>query len=210
MMANRPYLGQEGAYAILDVLGSVAGFIADGLSFALNTLGSLVDLPLNILAQGVDIVFNGIGGLLKEVPIIGDLLAQILVMGGSLIKFGLSIPGLLLHGLGNILGGIAKALKGENSSGANEEKVDTAKKDIIGKAPDPLKDSVKKILDASGVSGSNLTPSVSPTGEPMPSTAPGGAAAGAGAGAGEGTDLSTMLAIGVPAIGVLALVAALA
>lgn len=204
---RRPALAQESVF-ILDVLGSVAGFIADGLSFALHTLGSLVDLPLNILAQGVDIAFNGVAGILREVPIIGDILAQILVMGGSLIKFGLSIPGLMLHGLGNILGGIAKALKG---SGENtDDKVDGAKKDIVNKAPDPLKDNVKKILDASGVTGSNLTPSVSPTGQPLPTT-PGSTLPGASApGDSAGTDLTTVLAIGVPAVGVLALIAALA
>jgi hypothetical protein len=205
-LGNRePELSQESVF-ILDMLGNVAGFIADGLAFALNTLGDLVDLPLNILSQGVDIVFNGVSGLLREVPIIGDVLAQILVMGGALVKFGLSIPGLVLHGLGNILAGIAKALKGSDAD--TDEKVDTAKKDIVNKAPDPLKDNVKKILDASGVTGSNLTPSVSPTGQPLPtppgSTPPGAEAPGSSAG-----DLTTALAIGVPVVGVLALVAAL-
>lgn len=203
--AGRPV---EQAY-FLDVLGSVAGFLVDGLSFALTTLGDLIDVPLQILSQGVDIAFNGIAGLLGQIPIIGDILAQIVLLGGALIKFGLSIPGLALRGLGNVLGGVAKALKGSGTEKENQEKVDGAKDKIVKDAPSAIKDNVKAILNASGVTGKNLSPSVSATGEPKttpvtPTTTVEDVTPS------EGADLGTVLAIGVPAVGAVALLVALA
>lgn len=207
MIANRrPFLaGRGGAeLGILDMLGDVAGFLSSALGFVFNTLGDIINVPLGILSQGVDVTFNGVAGLLKNIPILGDLLAQVLVLGGSLIKFGLSIPGLALHGLGNVLGGIGKALSGENTAAENNGKVDQAKKDITNKAPDPIKANVKKILDASGVSGSNLTPNVGSNGQPMPSLSPDGTAVPSGK-----SDLEQALTIGVPVVGGVALLVAL-
>lgn len=215
MLRQTPQREPESIF-ILDILGSVAGFVADGLSLALGALGTLVDLPLGILSQGVDVAFNGLAGLFSGIPGIGGFLSQILLLGGSLIKFGLSVPGLLLHGLGNIMGGVAKFLKGEGSEGKNQDDIDEAKEEIISKAPPGLKENVKKILDASGVTGGNLTPSVGSSGTPRPD---GGTPVNGGAG-GPGTpgdltsvpstDLETVLAIGVPAVGAIALIAALA
>jgi hypothetical protein len=215
MLRQTPQRAPESVF-ILDVLGSVAGFVADGLSLALGALGTLVDLPLGILSQGVDVAFNGLAGLFGGIPGIGGFLSQILLLGGSLIKFGLSVPGLLLHGLGNIMGGVAKFLKGENSEGKNQDNLDGAKEEIISKAPPGLKDNVKKILDASGVTGGNLTPNVGSTGTPRPDVGTPGAPGAPGAvmpgdvSAAPSTDLETALAIGVPAVGAIALIAALA
>lgn len=191
----------------LDLLADVAGYVADGLGFALNTLGDLVNIPLNILSSGVDVVFNGLAGLVGQVPILGDFLAQILVLGGSLVKFGLSIPGMLLHGLGNILGGIGKTLHGLFDEPENQRKVDAAKSDIVKQAPDAQKDAIKKVLNATGVTGRNLTPNVNQqTGVVTPSSDNG--APGATPPPASG-DLSTALAVGVPVAGIIALVAAL-
>jgi hypothetical protein len=147
---RRPFLG------ILDILGSVAGFLANGLAFALNTLGDIVNVPLRILSQGVDIAFNAIAGILGSIPVVGELLAQIVLLGGALVKFGLSIPGLLLHGLRNVLGGVAKALDSRYSSSESQEKVDGAMQRTVDQAPSGIRDNVRAILDTSGVTGSNL------------------------------------------------------
>jgi hypothetical protein len=212
-LAGRMRMAQQGAAAepekvyILDVLGNVAGWIAQGLSFAFNTLGDLVNIPLNILSQGVDVTFNGVAGLLKNIPVIGDLLAQILVLGGSLVKFGLSIPGLALHGLGNVMGGIAKALKGSGDESQNQKKVDDAKKNIVDQAPAALKKNVQTVLDSSGVTGNELTPNVEDNGTPKPASPEVLAQETVPA---EGTDLGTVLAVGIPVVGAAAIVAAVA
>lgn len=192
----------------LEFLGNIAGFLVDGLSFAFTTLGNLLDVPLKVLSQGIDLVFNGVADLLRNIPIVGDVLAEVLVLGGAIIKFGLSIPGLVLREIGNVLGGVAKALKTENSDAENDKKVNEAKDNIVEKAPVNIKDNVKAILDASGVSGGNLSPGVSSSGQVTASPATTADLRTVEA-PGTGADIGTALAIGVPVIGGLILLVAL-
>jgi hypothetical protein len=189
---NRPKLSGRGLGDILDLVKSVGGFIASGLGYALTTLGDLVNIPVSVLSQGVDITFNGVSGLLENVPVIGDLLAEILVLGGTVIKFALSIPGLLLTGLGNIMSGIGKALSAKGTSSENEKKVKDAKDNIVSKAPAAQQDAVRQVLDSAGVAGDNLTPTMTPTSGA--STEPGL------------SSLEKALMVGIPVIGVAALV----
>jgi hypothetical protein len=201
MLTNSPELGQ------LQILGTIAGYLVDGLAFALNTLGDLIDLPLNILAQGVDVAFNGVAGLLSNIPVLGDLLSQIVLVGGSLIKFGLSVPGLLLHGLGNILEGIGEALDDAMTPSEKQKKLDDSKESILEKTPDDLKEGVKSILDAGGVGGTNISSDISrarETGEAVnrgevdpndPGSLPSGK-----------SELEKVLEVGLPVAGAAALV----
>lgn len=192
-LANRPQLGR--AQPVLgDIFSDIGGFITGALGFTLNTLGDLVNLPLGILSQGVDIAFTGIANLLDNVPIMGPFLAQILLLGNTAIKFALSIPGLALHGLGGILMNISKALTAKNAPAENQKNVDSAKDKITSQAPPALQSAVKQALNSSGVSGQNLTPAVPPGGVPV--TTPGETVPSLDSG-----DLSKALLIGIPAVG---------
>lgn len=192
-MGDRAQMGD-----ILDIAKDVGGVITGALGFVLSTLGDLVSVPLNILSQGIDIAFTNIASLLDHIPIIGGLLAQILLLGNTVVKFALSVPGMLLHGLGNIMSGISKALLAKNTPAQNQKEVDKAKGDIVGKAPPGLADAVKKALDSSGVSGSNLTPSLQTPTTGLPGSVPTPSPQGAG------TDLTGLLAVGLPVVGVTA------
>lgn len=190
---------------LLDIVKDIGGVITGALGFALTTLGDLVNVPLNILSQGIDITFNGVASLLDHIPIIGGLLSQILLLGNSVIKFALSVPGMLLHGLGNIMTGISKALLQKNTPAENQKNVDKAKSDIVGKAPPNLQDKVLQALNSSGVTGTNLTPSLGTTpgangGTTLPGTTPPPPSSGS-------SGVSDALAIGLPvaAVGVAAL-----
>lgn len=208
-MGRAPRMEGRDQLGFIDILGNVAGFLIDGISWALTNLGNLLDVPLKILSQGIDLVFNGVADLLRNIPIVGDLLAQIVVLGGSILKFGLSIPGMVLREAGNVLGGIAKALKTEGTDGENQEKVDKAKDDIVSKAPDGVKENVKAILDASGVTGRNLTPTVSSSGTVTGAAGATGATGAQGLPGVSEPGIGTALAIGIPVIGGLILFTAL-
>jgi hypothetical protein len=210
--ARQPFfLGREPRPASgigqLEFLGNVFGWIADGLAFLFTKMADLIDIPLKIISQGVDLVFNGAADLLRNIPILGDFLAEILVLGGAVIKFALTIPGLVLREVGNLLSGVGQALKSKNSDSENQEKVEGAKENILSKAPSELKENVKALLNASGITGKNLTPGVASSGQVTATPEPAGTAAAIPAG-GE-TDLGTILGIGVPAIGLIVLVAVL-
>jgi len=189
---------------ILDIVKDIGGVITGALGFALTTLGDLVSVPLNILSQGIDITFTSVAGLLDHIPIIGGLLSQILLLGNSVIKFALSVPGMLLHGLGNIMTGISKALLAKNPPAKNQENVDKAKDDIVKKAPPNLQDKVLQALNSTGVTGTNLTPSLTT----QPGTGPGGTSPVVTPPPAAGSSgVSDVLAIGLPvaAVGVAAL-----
>jgi hypothetical protein len=190
---------------ILDTLAASGKFLADGLSLALNTLSKILGMPLGALAQSSDVAALNVSDLLKKVPATGDLLAEILLLGGALVKFGLSFPGLALSGLGNVLAGIARAMQGGENV---QDQVDTAKECILGMAPEDLKDRVEKILSSVGVSASSLTPDVLGNGQPLAS--PAGTSLSGAPPAPEGSGLRNALAVGVPVVGVVALVTSLA
>lgn len=155
---ERPFI-TNGLSGIGDILASLGGFFVKGLELAFNALGDWIDIPMNILSKGIDILFvDGLGSILNSIPLIGPLLSQIVVLGGSLLKFGLSIPGLVLHGLGNVMGNIGEALDKNFTEDENQKGINKSKEEIIKKAPDELKDNVKALLDAGGVSGSDLVP----------------------------------------------------
>ncbi len=182
-----------------DIFSDVGGFITGALGFALNTLGDLVNVPLNILSQGVDIAFKGLAGLLDNVPIMGPFLGQILLLGNAVIKFALSIPGLLLHGLGGILTNISKVLTAKNTVGDNQKNVDKAKSNIVGQTPAALQSGVKAALDATGVTGQNMTPALTPASQ---GAVP---AAGMPATPAPGFDVTKALTIGIPVAGATAI-----
>lgn len=180
---------------ILDTLAAVGKFLADKLVLALNTLAKIVNVPLGALAQGVDIAALNISDLLKKVPAIGNLLAEILLLGGALVKFGLSIPGLALGGLGSLLAGIARSMDGSSDTQAQ---IDQAKDLVLDQAPEELKDRVEKILGMIGVSGGSLTPDVLANGQPTATPAGTSLSGAPPPPAPEGSGLGKVLAVGVP------------
>lgn len=190
-LANRGHAalgssGRAGMGDILEIAKDIGGIITGALGFALTTLGDLVSIPLDILAKGVDIVFTSAADLLGQIPIVGGLLAQILLLGNTVIKFALSIPGLLLHGLGNIMTGISKALLAKQTPAQNQQNTDKAKSDILGQAPPNLRSQVSQALNASGMTGQNLIPAIAPVAPVVESS----------------SSLTDALAYGLPVVGV--------
>jgi len=203
-MLGNSKLGVE----LLDILGKVAEFLATNLGKLINEFASIIDVPLDLLSQGVDIAFNGVADLVGLVPWVGPVLSEIVLVGAAIIKFGLSIPGLVLHGLGNLLEGWGAALDAKLTQREKEKELEEQRKKIIDDAPDPIKDDVAAILDNSGLGSGNTAedvrdarieggdtpgPPVTPVAGPPPE--------------GEATVLEKILPIAAPAaVGTLVLV----
>ena len=146
----------------LDQLSDVAPYIANRLSDALTALGEIVDTPLTTLSQSVEFVAAKVAGLVQRIPSITDLLSQILVLGGVLVKYGLSIPEMLLRNLGNLIAGIAQGLKAAKGAVELQGSIDKAKKDITEQGDPALSDALASVLESAGVTGQNPAPSVNP------------------------------------------------
>ncbi len=184
-----------------DIFSDIGGFITGALGFALNTLGDLINLPLGIISSGVDTVFTGLANLLDNVPIMGPFLGQILLLGNAVIKFALSVPGLLLHGLGGILVNISKALTAKNTPAQNQKNVDQGKSNITNQAPSALQSAVKAVLGSTGVTGQNMTPALQPGAQII--TLP--QAVAQGQQQQSGVDLASALTVAVPVAGATAI-----
>lgn len=153
--ANRPRM--SGALRMGDVAGAGA-FLNERLTLDLGTLAALVDVPLSALSQGSDITWNSVADLLENVPTIGGLLAEITVLGDVAVKFSASVPGLTAQGLGNILGGIAKALSAQGATADNAKRNEAAKDNLVNGAPAGKQDAVRGVLDSMTVAGVDLGP----------------------------------------------------
>jgi hypothetical protein len=206
--SNRPFLaaryprphGPGPALGQLDFLASVGSFLSGAFEFLFKNLATLVNVPLDLASKGVGVLFDGLAGFLSNIPVIGVLASELLLVGKAVIQFGLSVPGLLLKGIGNVFGEVKKALdvtKTPDQKKADEKK---ANENILNKAQqkggDPLKNAVQQAL--LGNPPSNTTPP--PANNQLPA---GVQDVGAGLG---GTDLSEVLKVGLPIAGATALV----
>lgn len=143
---------------LVDLTGNAAPFLASALAMGIDTLSDLSGKTVETLALGADVARNEFSNLLQRVPALANLYAQVLLAGGALVRFGLSVPGLPVRGLGNILAGVASAL-GE-ASGDNQMRIDQARKRLVGMAPEETAADVKTVLESSGVGSGDLAPRI--------------------------------------------------
>ena len=108
--------------------------------------------------EGVDLVLGGLADAVESIPFIGPLLGKILLLGASVIEFALNIPVRILQGTANILTGIGEFINETWGEDKKEAEINGAKEDILSQAPAGIKDGVKDILDAVGVTGSDTNP----------------------------------------------------
>ncbi len=129
--------------------------LAEWLSVAFTTMGSIVDIPMGILKQGINITFDGLASVVGMIPVLGPLLSEIVLLGGAILAFAVMVPGMILNEFGNLLEGAAKWLDTKLPSDEKKEKIEEEKKKIIDKAPDDIKDTVASVLNAAGIGGTN-------------------------------------------------------
>jgi len=190
---------------ILDFLASVGSFLAGAFEFLFKNLAALISVPLDLASRGIGVLFDGLAGFLVNIPIVGVLASELLLVGKAVIQFGLSVPGLLLNGIGNIFGEVKNALDATKTPAQKAADSKAAETNILNKAKDkggdPLMAAVKDVL--LGKPPSNTTPPPHPP-NPLP---PGADQIGPGAGSITGdADLDKVVTVGLPIAGAAALV----
>lgn len=143
---------------LVDQTGNAAPCLASALATGIDTVSDLSGKSIETLALGADVAQNEFSNLLERIPALANLYAQMLLAGGALVRFGLSVPGLPVRGLGNILAGIASAL-GE-ASGDNQVRIDQAEQRLVEMAPEDTREDVKTVLESSGVESGDLAPRI--------------------------------------------------
>lgn len=156
---------------MVDLTGNAAPFLAGALETALETVSDLSGMPIENLAQGADVSRAAFTDLLRRMPALGGLYAEMLLAGAALVRFGLSVPGMTVRGLGNILAGLAGALGDVEPD--LRARISDALMRLVSLVSQDLKADVKTVLESAGVSESDLAPRVDrETGLVSPEVAP--------------------------------------
>ena len=92
----------------LGQLGDVFGFLFGLLSSGVGLLAKIIGTPLDFVGQAASAVIDGLAGLVGQIPWVGDILAQVLVVGKVIINAALHVPETLLKALSNVIGAFAK------------------------------------------------------------------------------------------------------
>lgn len=160
-LSNRPRtqfaLGQSDAEAPPAKTDETNSFLAQALAKDLDVLGNLTLISPDIMVKSESVVFRTVGDLLDHAPSVDILLAQIDLLGNAALQSSLPLPEKVQDGFENILNGIANALSASGTSAQNQKAIDQAAAALMAQAGD-LKEQVKSALDATGVSGDDLTP----------------------------------------------------
>lgn len=153
-------MGLAGNGPELGIFADIGVFLFEGLRWLFQSLADFLKSTVELLMQGVDAVLGGLADIVSYIPIIGPLLGKILLFGSAVIEFVLNVPVNFLQGTANILGGIGEFINETWGEDKKEAEINGAKEDILSRAPDVIRDNVRDLLDATGVTGSNPTPNV--------------------------------------------------
>jgi hypothetical protein len=179
---------------------AIGSFLTGAFEFLFKSLSSIISVPLDLMSSGVGVLFDGLAGMIVNVPIIGVLASQVLLLTKSLIQWGLSLPGLLLSGLGNVFGEIKGAIDATRTTDEKKKDEAAAKSKVLDaaqkKGGEQLKNAVRDAIEGKPPEGVS--------GVPDPNTdLPAGADQ---VGGPEKTGLERALEIGLPVAGAATLV----
>lgn len=194
--ARRPFFAvggrRVGAPRLGDVLTTVGKFLTDALSTIFSVIADIVQVPTEILASGVDVIFENVAAVLAEIPLLGELVAQAVLAAGAVLKFAIQVPHMALEQIANLFEGFSEALEATMSGDEKSEAVSQARKKIVSEAPEALRPQVNRMLTSDR---NDVRRAVNEGGDPVPT----------------GSALEDALKIGVPAalaVGAVALIAA--
>lgn len=101
-----------------DLAGGLMGLLSDGIS----GLGTIIGAPLGVVGDAASWVIDGIAGLVGKIPVVGELVGTVLLVGKTLLNAGLSLPETVLKAFANVLGSFSK-LSPEQQSKVSEAAV---------------------------------------------------------------------------------------
>jgi len=140
--ASFPGLGQRVALGILgDAINYFFTFVGNGIQSVTNLLGGILEVPLSLIGSGANTVITAFAGIVGEIPIIGEIVAAILLAANAVLQQALKLPGQLLEMVGN-LGKAFASLSPEQK----EKAASLAKTMLIDSASNDIKNDVAQTL----------------------------------------------------------------
>lgn len=150
----------------LDWIAGLGSFLSGMFASLFNGLSDMINPLIDALSQGVGYIFDGVAGLLANIPIVGVFASQLVLVGKAVIQWGLSVPGMLLDGAGFVFEEIKGAIDAVMTDDEKKEAEGEAKKKILDKADEmggkDFKDSVQNVLNGKGPDGEEDPPNKPP------------------------------------------------
>ncbi len=145
MLANRSQLGT------LDFARDIGSFLTAAFLSLFETLASVVNIPVDVASSGAGLLLEELAALLVNVPIIGVVASEVLLLGKAVLQWGLSVPGLLLENIVNIFGEIKNAIDATTTPDEQKKNEAEAKNKILDRAQQKgskaLRNAVEEVLD---------------------------------------------------------------
>lgn len=147
----RPKMG-----GILDglggLLGEVTGFFGNVVGTGLGFLSDALAVPLNFLKEGIGSAFTGLAGILKQIPVIGEIVAGLILVVNAAVQFVLELPGLILGQLSKVLLNLKDGFGGAFSKDQQSSLLTKMVPKVAERAPAPIQNIVKNTLEESNTS----------------------------------------------------------
>lgn len=77
----------------------IFGFFTDGM----GVLGDVIGFPIGLIAEGSSTILNSLGSAVKEIPLVGQFVSDILTSGQSLLAGGLKLDPTSIGTIGTLL-----------------------------------------------------------------------------------------------------------
>lgn len=129
-----------------DVAGNLEEFFGGVLSEGSGTLASAANVPPKALVEGNMAAFRTLSGLLRDIPILGDIVASLLLVTNAAIQKGLAIQGFTIMELKNLSAGLTQIFETVFPEKDQASRLLQAKEDLISRAPEAVKPTVASML----------------------------------------------------------------
>lgn len=142
-----PFLANRARPRMGDPAG-VGSFLLGLVSDGVGVIADIVRVPADLLTRGVGAVSERVAGVIWEIPVLGELVAQILLAINAVTAFALPVPTGLLSGIANVFENLSNALDSGTSGAADRgRKVQAARGNIIESAPPELRREVQGLIE---------------------------------------------------------------
>lgn len=126
--------------------GEVAGFFGSAVGAGLGFLKDALNVGLKPLMDGVASAFTGLADILREIPLIGEIVGGLILVINAAIQTLLSLPGLLIDALPKILKGLTSSFFGAYGKDEQSSILSTVLPKVAARAPEPIRNVVKTTL----------------------------------------------------------------
>lgn len=135
--------------------------LAEAFGNALKSVSQVVNVSPETMATSIGTARETFKALIKNPSFIGYTV-KVLVLAAIMVKENIRALGFTPEQLGNILQGADEAVRGVVSAEDLPGRLKASEEEIVSRAPENIREEVRKIVATTGVTVENLAPNLPP------------------------------------------------